>query len=84
LGNPFPPSSLKPEREPLIFESMIFVKSRAIDKSFHNSSWHWRSEKEAQRGHEVLLACYWDGIDPNDPMEAVRREFDDSFGRDTK
>ena len=32
--------------------------------------------KEAKTAHAVLITCYMDGIDPDEPMATVKKQFD--------
>lgn len=62
---------------PLIFETMTFVKDRSdISDQFDQLQWRWRTEDEAKEGHETLVKCYHEGIDPEGPMQAVREKYD--------
>jgi hypothetical protein len=71
---------MMPEDEPLIFETMTFVK-KTLAKQYDLCAWRWRIEEEAKQGHEILVCCYQDGIEPEEPMEAVIQEFDERVGR---
>jgi hypothetical protein len=65
---------MMPDEEPLIFETMTLGK-KTVANEYDLCSWHWRTEGEAKQGHEILVACYQDGIDPDESMEAVRDQF---------
>jgi hypothetical protein len=59
---------------PLIFETMIFAGPDVLPE-FHEMKFLWGSEAEAQEGHDVLIHCYREGIDPEIPIRAVKEKY---------
>lgn len=49
---------------PLIFETMVFARSKDIDPKFHNLQWRWTTEEEAKKNHEIIVNCYLENKDP--------------------
>ena len=67
--------SINLDGSPLIFETMTFVKEHSdISDLFDQLQWRWRTEDEAKEGHETLVKCYHEGIEPDGPMQAVREK----------
>jgi len=61
---------------PLIFETSIHVfPGSDVAPEFDGERYYWRTEKEAKEGHEVVVACYRDGIHPDFPVRAVREKY---------
>jgi len=60
---------------PLIFETMIFVNEGAdVAPEFDQSYWWWHTKEEAKEGHDVVVHCYREGIDPEGPVRALREK----------
>jgi hypothetical protein len=60
---------------PLIFETMIFLKEGAdVAPEFNEAQWRWHTKEEAKDGHDTLVHCYREGIDPEGPIRAVREK----------
>ena len=60
---------------PSIFETMTFAKQEVLEE-WDRCCWRWRTLEEARSAHAVLVSCYMDGIDPDEPMATVRKQFD--------
>jgi hypothetical protein len=58
---------------PMIFETKIFGEASAyVSPKLQEAQWRWQTEAEAKEGHDVLVDCYRNRIDPNEPVRAVR------------
>ena len=60
---------------PIIFETMTFAKQEVLEE-WDRCCWGWRTLEEAKAAHAVLISCYMDGIDPDEPMATVKKQFD--------
>ena len=60
---------------PSIFETMTFAKQEVLEE-WDRACWRWRTLQEAEVAHGVLVTCYIDGIDPDESMATVRKQFD--------
>ena len=54
---------------------MTFAKQEVLEE-WDRCCWRWRTLEEAKAAHAVLTTCYMDGIDPDEPMATVKKQFD--------
>jgi len=62
---------------PLIFETMIFFKGEE-DHEMNDAVWRWHTEEQAKEGHEIIVKCYRENLDPHEVLrsweESKRKE----------